>query len=151
MRKIFLFILFLITACSSSDDYQTEILNYTYDQNEIDLIDLTNQYRSTESLGMLIPVEHIGALCEKNNQQMIIKGPGHYNFQGAINNLNSLGYTRVSEIIGYNYISNQGFINALVDNDECLEILRGDFNYIGVSVRVSDTGKKYYTLILAKK
>lgn len=152
MKKILIILIsILVSACSSSDDYKAEILNYDYSQDEISMIDLVNQYRAGQSFNVVVPVNHIGALCERNNQQMIINGVGHYNFQDAIRNLNSLGYTRVSEIVGYNYISNQGFLSAIQNDTGCLNILRGDYNYIGVSITTGTNGRKYYTLIFAKK
>jgi uncharacterized protein YkwD len=57
--------------------------------------------------------------------------------------------TQVSELIAYNYNTNQSVMNSFIASTLCKKILdEQDKNRIGVAVSISTSGKKYYTLII---
>lgn len=139
-------------SCSTPEPDPVVMLNYQYEQQELDMIVLVNQHRIDHFLTPLQPVEHISALCRQNNDLMIQSGaPGHYNFQDRIENLKRIGYDRVSEIVTYNYVTNTSALSAIKNDPQCDVILnKNEFTSIGLSLSVSSTGKRYYTLIFAK-
>jgi len=152
MKYFFILLISLLASCSTSEPDPIVMLNYSYSQQETDMIDLVNHYRTDHYLASLYPVEHISALCKQNNDLMIQTGvPGHHNFQYRINNLNRIGYTKVSEIITYNYSTNSSSLAAIKNDQRCLDMLNnGELTSIGVSLSIDSNNKKYYTLILAK-
>lgn len=150
MKKL-LFILLLITSLSCSSDNDVIVLrDYVYSEREYELYQMINDYRVENGLNTLTLVNHISALCYDHNQQMIVKGIGHYDLQPRFDEVKSLGYESVSEIVGVNYTSNVGFFNALKNTPSCDRILIGEYVALGFSITIDEvTNKKYYTLIFA--
>lgn len=152
MKKIILVLAILLTvSCSTQEDRPIVMLPYTYNLQELEMIQLVNQYRVSNSANTLTEIQHISALCEQSNNYMILYNEAnHYYFQDRIENLQRIGYNRVSAIICYNYSTNQSALNAINTNIDTQKILRGDFIDFGVSITTNTNGKKYYTLTFAK-
>ena len=142
--------LFLFVGCSSDSEVIPPIMTYDYSTTELELINKVNDYRTTNGLSTLQPVDHIGYLCSEHNQNMINTTVGHQDFESRINNLKlTMDATRVSELVASNYISNQSVMSAFLNDPLCKKILdEQDRNRIGVAVSISPTGRKYYTLII---
>ena len=146
--------LFLLLGCSSDSEVIPPIMSYSYstdvNRNEVDLIERVNNYRVSNGLTPLQSVEHIGYLCSKHNQNMIETGMiGNQNFQERSHNLElTMNATKVSELIGYNYNTNQSVIASFLASPPCKKILdESDKSRIGVAINISPSGRKYYTLI----
>lgn len=152
MRKLIPLLFFLLLGCTSSDsEVIPPIMSYSYSTTELDLIDKVNEYRTTNGLNTLQPVEHVSYLCSEHNQTMIQIGiVGHQDFESRIHNLKlTVNTTQVSELIAYNYNTNQSVMNSFIASTLCKKILdEQDKNRIGVAVSISTSGKKYYTLII---
>ena len=151
MKIIVTLILFLFLGCSSDSEVIPPIMTYNYSNNENNLIDLVNNYRTGQGLSTLETNQHIGYLCSTHNQNMMETGVvGHQNFESRINNLKlTMQVTYVSELVAKNYSTNQSALNAFLNDSSCKKVLDGDKDKIGVSITESG-GKKYYTLILIK-
>ena len=152
MKKIILILAILLTvSCSTNEDQPIVMLPYTYNLQELEMIQLVNQYRVSNSVNPLNEVQHISALCEQSNGYMIsYNDVKHYHFQDRVENLQRIGYDRISAIICYNYSTNQSALNAINTNIETQKIIRGDFRDFGVSITTNTNGKKYYTITFAK-
>jgi uncharacterized protein YkwD len=152
MKKIILILTLLLSiSCSKDDEQPIVMLPYTYNTQELEMIQLVNQYRISNSLNTLNDVEHISSLCEQSNNYMISYNDAkHYYFQDRIENLKRIGYTRVSAIVCTNFVSNQGALNAMDSDINCQKILIGDFTDFGVSIKTNANGRKYYTLTFTK-
>lgn len=152
MKKIILILTILLSiSCSKDDEQPVVILPYTYNTQELEMIQLVNQYRVSNSLNTLNDVQHISALCEQSNNYMIsYNDVKHYYFQDRIENLKRIGYTSVSAIVCFNFVSNQGALNAMNSDVNCQKILIGDFTDFGVSIKTNTNGRKYYTLTFVK-
>jgi uncharacterized protein YkwD len=151
MRKIIILTILLLISCSSDEPKDIVILPYTYNIQELDMIQTVNQYRISHSLNTLNDVQHISALCEQSNKYMILYNqPKHYYFHDRVENLQRIGYTKVSAVICYNYTTNQSALSVLDNNATCHNILIGDFTDFGVSITTNTNGKKYYTLTFVK-
>jgi uncharacterized protein YkwD len=152
MKKLILILTILLSfSCSNNDESPIVLLPYEYNIQELEMIQLVNQYRIFNLVNSLNEVQHISALCEQSNNYMISHNEvKHYHFQDRVENLKRIGYDRVSAIICYNYSTNQGALNAINSNIETQKILRGDFTDFGVSIKSNSNGKKYYTLTFAK-
>jgi uncharacterized protein YkwD len=150
---ITLILTLFLFGCSSDSEVIPPIMPYSYSTTELDLVNKVNDYRITNGLSTLEPVEHIGYLCSEHNQNMInTTVVGHQNFEGRINNLKlTMGAIRVSELVASNYSTNQSVMSAFLNDPLCKQILdEQDRNRIGVAVTISPTGRKYYTLIIIK-
>lgn len=148
---ITLILTLLLFGCSSDSEVIPPIMAYDYSTTELDLINKVNDYRVTNGLSTLQPVEHIGYLCFEHNQNMInTTVVGHQDFESRINNLKlTIGATRVSELVAGNFSTNQSVMSAFLNDPLCKKILdEQDRNRIGVAVSISPTGRKYYTLII---
>lgn len=152
MKKIILLLTILLSiGCSKDDEQPVTVLSYTYNTQELEMIQLVNQYRISNSLNSLNEVQHISALCEQSNNYMIsFNDVKHYYFQDRVENLQRIGYTKVAAVICHNYSSNQSALVAINLNTDCHKILIGDFTDLGVSITTNTNGKKYYTLTFAK-
>jgi len=152
MRKfIFILTLLLSISCTSDSTEPIVMLNYTYNTQELEMLQLIKDYRTSQSLNSLSDKEHISALCEQSNNYMIsYNDVKHYYFQDRVDNLKRIGYTRVSAIVCANFISNQGALSAMNVDINCHKIIIGDFTDFGVSIKTNSNGKKYYTLTFAK-
>jgi uncharacterized protein YkwD len=152
MKKIILILTLLLSfSCSTNDESPIVILPYEYNIQELEMIQLINQYRTSNLVNSLTEVQHISALCEQSNNYMIsYNDVKHYHFQDRVENLQRVGYDRVGAIVCYNFSTNQSALNAINTNIETQKILRGDFTDFGVSITTSISGKKYYTLTFAK-
>jgi uncharacterized protein YkwD len=150
-KIIFILTFFLSIGCSSEDQAPVVLLSYTYNTPELEMIQLINDYRVSNSLSPVYDIQHISALCEQSNNYMITYNQvKHYYFQDRVDNLQRVGYTRVSAIVCMNYNTNQSALNA-IENSECTrKILAGDFKDFGVSIRTNENGKKFYTLTFTK-
>lgn len=138
-------------GCSSDSEVIPPIMSYSYSTTELDLIDKVNEYRTTNGLNTLQPVEHVSYLCSEHNQTMIQIGiVGHQDFESRIHNLKlTMNVTNVSELVAGNFSTNQSVMSAFLNDSLCKKILdEQDKNRIGVAVSISTSGKKYYTLIL---
>ena len=151
MKIVITLILFLFIGCSSDSEIIPPIMSYSYSNNENNLIDLINDYRTGQGLSTLEKSQHIGYLCFEHNQNMIETGVvGHQNFESRIHNLKlTMNATYVSELVANNYSTNQSVLAAFLGSPLCKNILDEDRDKIGVSITEFD-GKKYYTLILIK-
>jgi len=141
----------LLLGCSSDSEVIPPIMPYNYSTSEVNLIEQVNNYRVANGLLPLQSIEHIGYLCSEHNQNMIQTGViGHQNFEERIHNLRlTMNTINVSELIGYNYSTNQSVMASFIADASCKKILdEPNRSRIGVAITISPSGKKYYTLIL---
>jgi uncharacterized protein YkwD len=154
MKKYFKILLLLfLFSCSPDDNTTYEVFTYPqYSVDEQDLILKINNFRLLDpnNLNVLIVHEHMSGLCKRNNDAMISANePGHYNFEYTTSSIKHLGYNKVSQMIAYNFQTNQSILNALQNDPTCLTILKGDFTHIGLSKTLVNN-KMYCTIIFAK-
>ena len=151
MKIVITLILFLILGCSSDSEVIPPIMPYNYSNTETNLVDLVNNYRTSQGLSTLEINQHIGYLSYIHNQNMIDTGVvGHQNFESRIYNLElTMHANYVSELVAKNYSTNQSVLSAFLNDTSCKKVIDGDKDKIGVSITEID-GKKYYTLILIK-
>lgn len=154
MKKYFKFLLLLfMLSCSPDDNTTYEVLTYPeYSADELDLITKINDFRFNHSPGLneLVLHDHMSALCKRNNDATLLaNAPGHYDFEYTVLSIKHLGYTRVSQMIAYNFQTNQSILNALHNDTRTSHILVGDFTHIGLS-KTQLNNRVYCTIIFAK-
>ena len=152
-------IVFTMVSCSSdsSEGTSTEnklVTSYNYNEAELKLVTLINNYRTSIGLNTLQVINHISYKSQEHNIYMIDnKSVSHDYFQQRADNLiEVLGATRVAENIAYNYQTPESAMSAWLNSPSHKDNIEGDFTHFGISITVDETtGKKYYTNMFIKK
>ena len=152
-------IVFTMVSCSSdsSEASSTDnklVTSYNYNESELKLITLVNNYRQSIGLNALEVINHISYKSQEHNIYMIDnKVVNHDYFQQRADNLVSvLGASNVAENIAYNYQTPESAMSAWLNSPNHKVNIEGDFTHFGISVTIDETtGKKYYTNMFIKK
>jgi uncharacterized protein YkwD len=152
-------IVFTMVSCSSDDSETTNasaklVTEYNYNDTELRLVQLINDYRQSLGLNRLEVINHISYKSEGHNEYMIEKQAiSHDYFQERTTNLiQVLGAERVSENVAYNYNTAESAFAAWKNSPGHRANIEGDFTHFGVSVTIdSETGRKFYTNMFIKK
>jgi uncharacterized protein YkwD len=152
-------IVFTMVSCSSDQEDNSVadrqiVTSYNYNETELKLVTLINDYRASIGLNRLEVINHISYKSQEHNIYMIDnKVVNHDYFQDRANNLVAvLGAQRVGENIAYNYQNAESAMYAWLNSPGHKANIEGDYTHIGISVTVDETtGKKYYTNMFMKK
>ncbi|MGG7036455.1 MAG: CAP domain-containing protein [Flavobacterium sp.] len=154
-------IVFTMVSCSSEtaenetgSTSRKIVTEYTYNDTEIKLITLINNYRQSKGLNTLEVINHMSYKSEEHNIYMKEnKVVNHDNFQERTSNLMKLlGAERVGENVAYNYNSAESVLSAWLNSPGHKTNIEGNYTHIGLSVTVDiETGKKYYTNLFMLK
>ena len=149
-----------LTSCSSDSESvsvpttATETpRSYSHDATELELLDLVNTYRVDNNLNPLEIIEHISFKSSEHNDYMISTNTvNHDGFTERKTNLQQvLGAYRVGENVAFGYSSPQAALNAWIGSPGHKANLEGDYTHYGISIRVDNDGRKYYTNMFIKK
>jgi uncharacterized protein YkwD len=153
-------IVFTMVSCSSDQsegnsatDRQV-VTSYNYNEVELKLVTLINNYRAGIGLNTLEVINHISYKSEEHNVYMIDNNVvNHDYFQQRTNNLvQVLDAERVGENVAYNYQTAESAMAAWLNSPTHKANIEGDYTHMGISVTVDvNTGKKYYTNMFMKK
>ena len=151
-------IVFTMVSCSSdsegtSADKQV-VTTYNYNETELRLVTLINDYRQSIGLNTLQVINHISYKSEEHNYYMIEKNVFNHDYfqQRSDNLIRVLGAERVGENIAYNYQTPESAFAAWLNSPAHKANIEGDYTHFGISVTTNpDTGRKYYTNMLIKK
>ena len=151
-------IVFAMVSCSSDTEETTQdkqiVTIYDYNETELKLVSLINDYRESLGLNTLELINHISFKSEEHNYYMIEKNLfNHDYFQERSDNLiKVLGAERVSENIAYNYQTAESAFAAWLGSPAHKANIEGDFTNLGIAVTINpETGRKYYTNMFIKK
>ncbi|WP_291133111.1 CAP domain-containing protein [Flavobacterium sp. UBA7682] len=151
-------IVFTMVSCSSDSEGTTEdkqvVTTYNYNENELKLVTLINDYRESLGLNTLHVINHISYKSEEHNYYMIEKNVFNHDYfqQRSDNLIRVLGAERVGENIAYNYQTPESAFAAWLNSPAHKANIEGDYTHFGISVTTNpDTGRKYYTNMLIKK
>ena len=151
-------IVFTMVSCSSDSSEANSspkiVTAYNYNDVELKLVTLINDYRVSQGLNSLEVINHISFKSEEHNVYMIDNNVvNHDYFQQRSNNLvQVLGAERVGENVAYNFQSAESVLRAWLNSPGHKANIEGDYTHLGISVTVDvNTGKKYYTNMFIKK
>ena len=152
-------IVLTMVSCSSNSTEDTSVdktvvTTYTYNDTELKLVTIINDYRQSIGLKTLQVVNHISYKSEEHNEYMIDNNLVNHDFfyDRSENLIEVLGAEKVGENIAYNYLTAESAFAAWMNSPTHKANIEGDFTHFGVSV-TSDpvTGRKYYTNMFMKK
>ena len=154
-----IFSTFTLTSCSSdSESVSTPTVtetqkSYSHDSIELELLDLVNTYRVDNNLSPLEIIEHISYKSEEHNSYMIATNSvNHDGFTERKTNLQQvLGAYRVGENVAFGFSTPQAALNAWIASTGHNANLEGDYTHYGISIRMDQEGRKYYTNMFIKK
>ncbi|CAD0005287.1 CAP domain-containing protein [Flavobacterium sp. LM4] len=154
---LLLALVFISNSCSSDtaegvNDSEL-VSDYTYNDTELEVLQLVNKYRMSIGLNALEKVNHISFKSEEHDYYMIAnKVVNHNDFVARSENIiNVLGAKKVGENVAYNFNSAEAVLQAWLASPTHKENIEGDYTHFGIAVKIdAETGKKYYTNIFAK-
>jgi uncharacterized protein YkwD len=138
---------------SDQNDNTPVSVTFTYSQEELQLLNIINDYRVSIGKNRLDKVDYMSVKSEEHDNYMISKGGiSHDYFQDRYEALvDNLGAVNVSENLAYNYSTPQGVFNAWLNSAGHKANIEGDFTHFGVAIRTNAEGKKFYTNLFMKK
>ena len=152
-------IVLTMVSCSSNSSEEnavdkTVVTTYNYNDTELKLVTLINDYRQSIGLSTLQVINHISFKSEEHNEYMIDNNVVNhdYFYDRSENLIEVLGAEKVGENVAYNYLTAESAFAAWMNSPTHRANIEGDFTHFGVSV-TSDplTGRKYYTNMFMKK
>lgn len=158
---LFIAIFIAMNSCSADTAEGTEssaptealITNYTYNDSELETMQLINDYRVQIGLNALKISNHISYKCQEHNTYMIANNVvNHNDFTSRSENIMQvLGAKKVGENVAFNYKTSAAVLQAWLESSGHKENIEGDFTHFGLAVTTDPaTGKKYYTNIFVK-
>ena len=152
-------LVFTMMSCSSEESESGStnskvVTEYSYDQDEMALVDVVNNYRVSQGLSALTLINHISYKSEEHNDYMIENNVVNHDYfnQRASNIKSVLGAVTVGENIAYNFSTPNSALHAWLQSPGHKENIEGDYTHFGVSISINPAnGKKYYTNIFMKK
>ena len=162
LLRAFMPLVLVLTLVSCSSDSTEDLTastdttakTYSYNDEEMLLLEDINDYRVSIGLNALQPVEHISYKSEEHNEYMIANNVvNHDLFQERSQNIiEVLGAYKVNENVAYNYMTSNSALKAWLKSPGHKANIEGDFTHFGISIRINpENGKKYYTNIFIKK
>ena len=127
--------------------------SYSFNEEEILLSQLINDYRTTFGLQSLELVEHVSSVSEEHNIFMIEHNKlSHQNFMERLNFLKvSFRAKTISENLAFDFKNPQSTLAAWLNSPGHLKNLNGNFTHVGISIRYDAQQNPYYTVIFVKK
>jgi uncharacterized protein YkwD len=156
LKNRFIAFLLLVLSCCSPSNYsveKTENQDYKYNDDEVALMDMINNYRKSLGLHTLDTINHISYLSLQHNIYMIKNhSPSHDGFVQRSDELIQLFHaTMVSENVAYNFKLNNDVLRAWLASSGHKENIEGEFTHFGLSIRIDSTNnRKYYTNIFIR-
>ena len=147
-----------LTSCSSDSESVSPTVaesqkSYSHNTTELELLDLINTYRVDNNLNPLEIIEHISYKSSEHNDYMISTNTvNHDGFTERKTNLQQvLGAYRVGENVAFGFSTPQATLNAWIASAGHKANLEWDYTHYGVSIRIDNEGRKYYTNMFIKK
>ena len=144
--RVLLFIMLSVLMFScSADTVETAnrntneklVTNYDYNESEVEIMQLINDYRLSVGLNKLEIVNHISYKSEEHNLYMITNNVvNHNDFVARSENImKTLGAKSVGENIAYNYSTPKAVLDAWLASPGHRENIEGNFTHFGIAKR----------------
>lgn len=160
LRKVTLITAMIVLSSCSSEESENPavaaniVTTYNYNDSEVELARIINEYRVSIGLNELQTINHISYKSDEHNQYMIQRKVVNHDLfdQRSRNLIAVLGAVKVNENVAYNYSTPAAALHAWLESPMHKSNIEGDFTHFGIAVTVDvETGKKYFTNIFIKK
>jgi len=142
-------------SCSTDTigDQIAEVSNYVPQTNEVEILELINNYRITKGLTPLHNMSIIKAQAYGHTEYMLEKDEvSHANFyQRKKNLIDNAGAVSVAENVAYAFSTPESVVNAWINSEGHRHNIEGDYTDFDISAEKDADGKWYYTNIFIKK
>jgi uncharacterized protein YkwD len=143
----------LLSSCSVPEESKDALQSYHYihSEEELEVLSLINEYRSGDLKELKIN-NFISIVAHRKSEQMSTNLLfNHDGFDQRSNEIKKVtGAKKVAENLAYNHSYPENVFFAWVYSARHNEVLLGDYTDFGISIMKDSSGRKYYTLILAK-
>ncbi len=152
-------LVFTMFSCSPDASEEVNVneamvQSYDYNETEVKMAELINDYRVSIGLNALETINHISYKSEEHNEYMIANKVVNHDFfqERSQNIIQVLGAVKVNENVAYNYVTPEAALNAWLNSPGHKANIEGTFTHFGISITADPaTGKKYYTNIFVRK
>jgi len=138
-----------VVSCSTDSVEDVESFHYESQLSpmEMEILDLVNQHRDSIGLSTLefdkiaydFAIEHTMDMIDKNKIS-------HDNFDRRSSDLTIAAKANyVSEIVGRNFVTAKGVVNAWLKSDSHRKAIEGNYKFTAVSAKLNDKGVFYFT------
>lgn len=149
------FAIIILNSCSSEEDnvsiYEPVIeAKITYTPIENNILSIVNDYRFGIGLHKLNRLNIISTVAEVHSNYMAEKGVvNHDNFPERHEILvNNADAKKVGENVAFGYNSAESVVNAWLNSDGHRKIIENpDYTHFGISTKVDQNGRCYFTHI----
>lgn len=158
---LFLSMAFLTISCSSDSTGGSATspapivtINYTYNQLELEVIDLVNQHRKNLNLKELPKLNIISVVAKTHTDYMIREGKiSHDNFLERADKLKKdINAKAVAENIAFGYKSAQTVLDGWLNSPTHKKQIENKiYTHTGICIRKDNDGKNYFTQIFVTK
>lgn len=149
-----------LTSCSTTTVEDEEALfenepavNLIISENETELYDVINTYRTTNGLNELIFSNNTYKYAEEHTQFMIVENKiSHDNFSDRASKIaKETNATHVAENVAKNFSDAEMALQGWLDSPSHKSTIEGDFTHTAISIKENSEGKLFYTQIFLKK
>lgn len=154
---------FFLSSCTSDDteaftngvENKTQLFEnkYTYTNIELGILNIVNDFRQSNNLTKLERSDIASSVALAHTNFMIDNDLiNHENFAQRCHHLqNYANASKVAEVIGYGYYSEESLVNAWTRSEEHLEILEyKGYSHFGIAMEYDKNEKMVVTLLFMK-
>lgn len=149
MLRLFSFaaIVILLSACSDESGEEA-----SYNETELEILQLINQYRIIHNLEELSMDESMYLHAVVHTKYMIDQESiSHANFESRANALSEeIGASAFAENVAAGQRNAQAVVDAWLNSSGHKENIEGDYNLTGIAAIRNNEGVMYYTQIFAR-
>ena len=149
-----------LTSCSKesleevdSTELSATIAPIEYSSFELEVLELVNEYRSTQGLPQLLSLDEGSVQAATHNDHMIDAEEVCHDFFG--NRYEALvkgaDAKAVSENVAFGYSSAEAVVKAWIKSESHRINMEGEHTHFGISIKKGKDGKFYFTNIFVRK
>lgn len=154
---------FVLLSCSKDDTgiflnttTQTEVVSAksNYSALETDILKIVNDYRKSNGIPELQPLNVISSVALGHTDYMIKENKlSHDGFEQRVQTLmNEASAKTVAENVAFGYGTAEGVVNAWLSSADHRAVIENpNFNYFGISTEKNANGNYYFTQIFIRK
>ena len=133
---------------------QVDTKNVIHTRNELEIVDLVNQFRKSINIPELQTLKIISGVADNHTRYMVESGQvSHDNFENRVQYLmDNASAKSVGENVAFGYNSTQSVFNGWLNSEEHRKVIENPiYTHVGISIEINSDGRNYFTQIFIKK